>query len=142
MRIYIASRYGRRAEMVEAARQLEALGHEVTGRWIDGEHEAADAKASVWERRQWAEEDLADIDRADLLIAFTETPDGGYSRGGRHAEFGYALGRGKQVWLVGGPEHVFHCLPQVDCFPTWSHCLTYIAVCGRLSVADLEVRRA
>ena len=126
MRIYIASRYGRRAEMVEAARQLEALGHEVTSRWIDGEHEAVDATASDEERRGWALEDVADIDRCQVLLAFTEEPGAaGGGRGGRHIETGYALGCGKLVYLVGPSENVFHCLPQVQRWKTWGECLAW-----------------
>ena len=127
-RIYIAARYGRRAEMVEAARQLEALGHEVVSRWIYGEHEAIDATATVEERRLWALEDVADIDRAQMLVSFTEEPGAaGGGRGGRHVETGYALGCGKLVEVVGPTENVFHTLPQVRRWETWGECLAWFA---------------
>ena len=36
MKVYLAARYGRRLEMLEVAKRLEATGHEVTSRWIRG----------------------------------------------------------------------------------------------------------
>jgi hypothetical protein len=58
-------------------------------------------------------DDLEDIDRSDTLLFFSEDPLVGIPRGGRHVEFGYALGTGKRVCVVGGHENVFHFLPEV-----------------------------
>ncbi len=33
MRFYLMARYGRRAEMLQVASELEAMGHTVTSRW-------------------------------------------------------------------------------------------------------------
>jgi hypothetical protein len=51
------------------------------------------------------------------MISFTYDQDS--SRGGRHVEFGYALGIRKRVILVGPRQHVFHCLPEVEHYPSW-----------------------
>ncbi len=130
MNIYLAASYSRRLEMVEHAAELTALGHVVVSTWIDGHHLTRpniDAEATDAERRQWAEEDLAGIDLCNLLILTTETPDNGYQRGGRMAEFGYALARGKQLWVVGPRENVFCCLHEVEQFADWAECLAFVA---------------
>ncbi len=139
MRIYLAASYSRRREMLLYADQLMALGHAITSSWIDGHHEAnsrhsgqADRLADVAERALWAQEDVIDILSSDTLIGFTEGPDApGRRRGGRHVEFGIALGvylaqRGAMAWrlmIVGPRENVFHCLPCVEWYDTWEACL-------------------
>jgi len=45
------------------------------------------------------------------VITFTETPRSSNSRGGRHVEFGIALGMRKRAVVIGPRENVFHCLP-------------------------------
>ena len=75
MKIYLAARYGRRAEMLVYAEQLRALGHEITSTWIDGHHETRpniDAEATDAERAGWALEDVADEVGAEAVVAFTE----------------------------------------------------------------------
>lgn len=77
--------------------------------------------------KRWAVEDIEDIDAADALIAFTEAPGDtpGRSRGGRHVEFGYAIGKGKPVCIVGIRENVFCHLPQVMHFDTFNQFITW-----------------
>lgn len=114
-RIYLAARYGRRAEMQNIARALEAFGHLVTARWVRGAHEAEGVEQSV----QFALEDLQDVEAADTLVAFTELPGTtGKMRGGRHVEFGYALKAGHRCIVVGPRENVFHHVPGVEVVPT------------------------
>lgn len=119
MRIYLAARYSRRLELCEYREQLRALGHEVTSRWLNGEHRAIDLTASPEERSGFAIEDLEDLYLADMVISFTEPPDNPYSRGGRHVEFGFAIGCDKKLAVVGYQENVFHCLPEVRFCQTW-----------------------
>lgn len=98
MNVYLAARYERRLELVGYAEDLRDLGHVVTSRWLHGN----DALPVPEQVRM----DLEDIDRADAVVSFTESP-GIYSRGGRHVEFGYALAKGKRLILVGPPENIF-----------------------------------
>lgn len=106
LRVYLAARYDRRLEMVERSRDLRALGGIlVTAQWVEGLHEGASDPETLG---RCAAEDLADITTADLLITFTETPDVGFTSGGRHVELGYALGLGIPVLIVGPAENVFH----------------------------------
>ncbi len=63
-------------------------------------------------------EDAADLAAADCVVSFTEAPRSTSSRGGRHVEFGMALGLRKHCVVIGPRENVFHCLPQVAIFRT------------------------
>jgi hypothetical protein len=122
VKLYLASRYTRRAEMLEYAEELEALGHEVVSRWILGEHDSEEATPTDAQQASWAGEDFGDIYLSDALIAFTETPDIGYSRGGRMVELGIALGLHRLVYLVGPAENCFCHLPQVQRYSSWKAC--------------------
>lgn len=127
MKIYLASRYSRFREMQDYRRDLEARGHIVTSRWINGGHQIDDAglsaQAKESERVRFAEEDLADLLAAECVVSFTEPPRSTNSRGGRHVEFGVAVGLGKRTIVVGSRENVFHCLPGVEFHLEWPQAL-------------------
>lgn len=117
MKIYIAGRYSRRDEFRGVAKQLEEMGHEVTSRWLSEDiplqHSMYDLAPEYAERS--ANYDLADIDAATVLLFFAEdvlTP-----RGGRHVEFGYALAKGKFIYVIGPRENIFHYDPMVINIP-------------------------
>ena len=59
MKVYIAAPYEMRREACSTASWLESQGIEVTSRWLAGE---------AGEQSAWAQNDLDDIDRADLYI--------------------------------------------------------------------------
>jgi len=69
MKIYLASNYSTHPEMREHAKTLEALGHKVTSEWINGTHGGDD-------RALYAQIDLRDVDAADAVIFFSESPEG------------------------------------------------------------------
>lgn len=127
MRIYLAARYSRNDEMRGVRDVLQGMGHKVTSRWIDlhpdivgdfSESFTVDTLNSTPELcAPLGQHDLDDIDLADCVISFAE-PNGG-GKGGRHVEFGYALGRGKRMILVGPRENVFHTHYRVDWYPNW-----------------------
>lgn len=132
MKIYLASRYSRRDEMLAYATLLCTFGFRITCRWIQGEHQISDeglsSEAKQEERLRFACEDWEDLMCADLVISFTEAPRGTNSRGGRHVEFGAALAAGKRCIVVGHRENVFHCLPQVEFYPTLTEMLDSMKV--------------
>jgi len=162
MKYYLAARYSRREELLRYAWQLEALGHEVTSRWIRGEHEMpevgdADTTDEAFNKvtdekraeigKQFALEDLDDLMNAECLIAFTEQPGQtkGRGRGGRHVELGFALAllslrvsdeeRGqwmREVVVIGPRENVFCCLDGIDHFEDWD------SFCESLATAPAE----
>jgi hypothetical protein len=124
MKIYLAARYSRNDEMRGVRDVLQAFGHEVTSRWID-QHGGNLLESIVAEKlnaepgdcSKYALIDIADLEAAEVVISFTSAEGGG--KGGRHIEFGLALGLGKRLVVVGPRENVFHTLPQVEWYPDW-----------------------
>ena len=126
MNIYLASRYPRRPELAVYRAELEAAGHTVVSRWIDGDDEPVEHPEGGYTEAagRIARGDLDDLDRADVLISFTEEPKivpylEAAARGGRHVEFGYAVAQGKQLIVIGPWENVFHTLIEVGTFDRW-----------------------
>lgn len=153
MNIYLASRYSRREELCRYRDQLTALGHVVTSRWLDGQHQISDSGVPIGDhgerlvegddgsetpaaaalRSQFAQEDVQDVSDCELLVAFTEPPRTSASRGGRHVELGLALGLGKRVIVVGFRENLFCWLPEVafcETFQEASHLLAQFSPTG------------
>lgn len=131
MKIYLAARYSRIAELNAYKRELEAWGHIVTSRWLNGEHQrhGADAAKAV-ERHNldsypelgalFAQDDIDDLIEADIVIAFSERVGAANTgRGGRHVEIGIALALKKRISLIGHRENVFHCLPEIEQWDDW-----------------------
>lgn len=135
MKIYLASRYGRRAELCGYKKILEELGYVVTSRWLSGDHAIGGSDSppdgdngemsqqAIENRRQFAEEDVEDVLACDLLIAFTEPETSPYSRGGRHVELGIAIGTLADVLIVGHRENIFCWLPYVSFAKTFDEAL-------------------
>lgn len=123
MKIYLAARFERFAEMQGVRDVMRGLGHEVTSRWIDL-HDGKESIDGLEDRLQsnpeefeeYGEHDLEDIRNADTIICFS----GGGGRGGRHVEWGYAYALGKRMILVGPNENVFHTLGCIEHYPNWS----------------------
>lgn len=84
--------------------QLESLGHVITSRWLTQLDENGD---------EWARNDLADVDAADVLLAMNPVDWERGGTGGRHVELGYAIAREKQVVLWGRRSNIFHHLSSV-----------------------------
>jgi hypothetical protein len=139
MRIYLASRYSRRLELCGYRERIVATDHRVNAEWLNGEHQVSDRGAPIGDngeslvegddgstsvkaaslRSKFAQDDFRDVITCDLLIAFTEPPRSGHSRGGRHVELGIALGLRKMVWIVGPRENIFCWLDDVRQFDTF-----------------------
>lgn len=163
MKVYLAARYTRRLELCGYRQQIEEAGGEVTSRWLNGDHQIDDKGVPIGEngaalvedpdgdlsagpseraaalRQHFAQEDVADVLAAHVLVAFTETPRSSASRGGRHVEFGLALGLMEarrnsdalhyfgppmnRVIVVGPRENVFCWLPEVEHYDDWPSAL-------------------
>ena len=80
MKVYLCADYSRREELQEIARQL--IGHAVVSRWVFGGHETpeiaahgiADNQPAPAEGLGWAVEDVADVGRCEVLVAFADGP--------------------------------------------------------------------
>jgi nucleoside 2-deoxyribosyltransferase len=122
MKFYIAARFSRRPECNALSHKLRALGHEITSRWVlpNSDHVAPtglSAQAADRERQRFATEDCQDVYDCDAVVSLMEEPRSN-SRGGRHVEFGYGLGLGKTMYVIGPRETVFHHLGEVIHFDT------------------------
>lgn len=122
MKIYIAARFSKRPEANALAHTLKSFGHTITSRWVkpDSDHVAPTGlsqQAADAERQRFAVEDLEDVIACDCCISLMEEPRNN-SRGGRHVEFGIAVGLKKTLVVIGPRETVFHHLPQVVHYET------------------------
>ena len=108
MKIYVAAKFEERAVLRLIVRSLTDLGHEVTAAWITREE-------LHLPQHMIALEDLRGVDEADLVILDTTYPGGS----GREVEFGYALAKGKKVWMLGPFVNVFHYHQGVQHFNDW-----------------------
>ena len=119
--VYLAARFARQAELREVAEELRQAGAGISSRWLQSPEPLDNAELNPASRgSEMALMDIADLRRSDICIAFTENGQGPGGRGGRHTELGIALGLGMPVIVVGPREHVFHCLPEVEQYPTWA----------------------
>lgn len=118
MIIYLAARYSRFKEMQKVRADLEAIGHIVSSRWINGDHNL-DEHCTSEEKLRLVHEDIEDLCRADCVMSFTEVPRATNSRGGRHVEFGIGLVLDKRLIVIGPRENVFHHYPSVEWYPDY-----------------------
>lgn len=144
--VYLAAAYSRREELCGYRKQLAADGLGVRATWLEGPDQRlingqlldAATEAKIESRRfdtprsmsyasMCAQQDLADIEAADVVVMFT----GGGRGGGRHVEVGYALALGVPVLLVGARENVFHALPEIKQVATWDEAVALLAQQGR-----------
>ncbi len=121
MKFYLATKFENRATLLPVRDRLIELGHEVTSSWLDQELWKSEAIYATLrgegdgtqrsDTREQAQQDLADIDAADVFVVFIDKNNPS-PRGGKHIETGYALGRGKRVWIVGDRVSHFHWLNE------------------------------
>lgn len=146
MKIYIAARFSKRPECNELAHALQAQGHTITSRWVkpDSDHvlpTGLSAQAADKERERFAVEDLEDVQACELLVSLQEEPRNN-SRGGRHVEFGLAIGLDKRVACIGPRETVFHHLPGVEHFEGVEQFLKFTARLAPRAEPDCSLYRA
>lgn len=141
MNIYLAAQYGRREEIKRKSFELIEIGHNVQASWLEGPEQLINGEPLGRQGEALVEDDsnhsaeaialrlelacaaYRDVMNADCLIAFTEPPGAGPSRGGRHVEFGMVLGWNCRVIVVGYRENVFYCLPLVEFYESWDDAL-------------------
>lgn len=117
MRVYIASAFSTIKEVRKQRDELKAIGIDCTSTWAD---ETADPNIQMTDKSltdsfllYTAITDIKDIDRSDAIVLITQEPTKPFVRGGRMHEFGYAMGRGKKLFVCGPRENIFHYLPTV-----------------------------
>ena len=116
LNVYLAASFPRKSEVGELASRLQHHhNYRVVSTWTSQRegYDAYDKRTSDKQRKEIAVRDCRQIEAADVLVELTDEPDKSLSHGGRAAEVGYALAKGKHVIVVGHPEHVFHWHPHV-----------------------------
>ena len=113
-RIALIARLGRRPEMREIAKRLEKLGHKACSSWVWNDSE--DDGLTIAEKLGVAITNADNLESAGVVIAFTERPPmpPGSERGGRHADFGYALAVCKRAIVCGPRENIAYWHPKVE----------------------------
>lgn len=131
------------------ANDLIAIGHHVLSRWVFTDNDKLDAdlrrtnllpsEKAVAARLAW--ENIQQIAEADVFIAFTESNRFAEEQeisevrdGGRHVEFGVAIGVrahapnfGKmRIMFVGPPENLFMHFDWIEQFHAWPEVLMEI----------------
>ena len=126
-RIALIARLGRRPEMREIAKRIDKLvGHVTCSRWVWNDDE--DETLSGRQKQYAALLNSDNLESADTAIAFTERlpmPPGS-ERGGRHADFGYALAVCKRVIICGPRENIAYWHPKVEQVDTVAQLLTLL----------------
>lgn len=148
MKVYLAGRYARQAELCDYREELRAVGIEVTSRWLDGPEqrrlndgyrlglreerlvERLEGDEGVELAGMCAVADVVDVHDCDVMVSFTGGDPGS---GGRHVEWGIAVAWEKELMIVGPREHVFHCTSDVLVFDDWEECRHHLTRWQRLS---------
>lgn len=111
-KFYVAAPFSEQFTAACAAEAVTAhIGWECTARWVYGGETGL-------KRNAIAMIDLADVDKADALIVLSKPHGTLVTGGGRWVEFGYALARGKECYVIGHYENVFCHHPLVRLYPT------------------------
>lgn len=111
-KVYVASLFSEIEESKKRALRLqEALGWEPVSSWVFGGEEGLS-------RTQIAVKDIREVEQCDVLVVFSHPRGEPKPGGGRWVEFGYAMAKGKQVFVVGPYENVFTHSPNVVVYPT------------------------
>jgi len=128
MKIYLAAQYSWRGVVKGYAKQLEALGFEITSTWLNERKEPGTELTELSDRflKEHAKQDLYDIRAADCVILFTVGPTELTKRGGRHVEFGLGYAMYKQMIVCGPKENIFHYLDNVKQFDTFEEVVQYL----------------
>lgn len=114
--IYIAARYSRKKEVDNFAMLVRKAGFDVVSTWhgetaVEQEGNFNDENKDMW--RDLAKQDLKELEEAKTLIFFSESPNIGIPRGGRHVEYGFFLHRRRhnrdlKIYIIGPVENLFN----------------------------------
>lgn len=127
MNFYFAAPFEYKDPLIKLTAFIHTLARPtctVTSTWlfIPSEAEALTGMQAA----NFAMKDLDDLDRADVCILFN--PEGYPQSPGRNIEFGYALAKGKALWIVGRPKGVFQYLPHIKYFKNIEDLMHFFSV--------------
>lgn len=127
--IYLAAQYSQKDDIAVKSAELRAADYVVTSTWTDEPHDAHMSVKDVTpeDLLMYAERDLREIRKADIFVLFTVDPDQPTKRGGRHVEFGYAMGLDVDLCIIGPRENIFHFLKDdVQVFEDWDEFVAWL----------------
>jgi nucleoside 2-deoxyribosyltransferase len=126
--VYLASQYHLKNQTRQCAQDLRTAGIECTSVWLNEPHDPTSRLVSLHEnlKAQYAEQDLSDIQRADVFVVFSVPEDQPILRGGMVFETGYAHGIGKPIIVCGQKQHIFCWLSKIQQVESWSECLALL----------------
>lgn len=112
MNVFLAARFERREELKVLRARIQALGHIVTSKWLD--------RDAVTYGTRLAYDDFYDLDDSSIVV-FDATGDtfGLQQSSEAFIMFGYALGKLRDIWLVGSRPNVYCYRRDVVYFETW-----------------------
>jgi hypothetical protein len=113
--LYLAGAWAERERLRLMRSLLCAAGFRVRSSWLDQRGPSDEPEPANFERasamgewasfyRDCAERDLSDVLGSDAFVLF----EGEVASRGACTEFGFALAKGRPVFVVGGPSQVFH----------------------------------
>ncbi len=111
MNFYLASRTQHKQAIVLIGKLLVALGHEIVSTWHTEDSKIKRAQQTDHYSmddplvNQAVVRALAEIEKTDVLLVYTVGSE--LSAGGLFFEAGYALGKGKQVYVFGPHVNIF-----------------------------------
>lgn len=113
VRVYVSSSWSNRKEALRVAQELMLSGATITSSWLTVESTTGNVNALLLPDRhegcrQRAMQDLRDIDDCDVFVLLNPKRLHLSGHGGRHVETGYAIAKGKPIFILGARENVFH----------------------------------
>ncbi len=115
----VSASYRRIQEARELAAWLIAQGHTVTSRWLAADAQIGKEYVHCDEAMAaFSDMDLEDVEASEALVMLCGDPPDLASRGGRHAELGWALRVGKKCFLLGFRQGVHDWNKRVKCCRT------------------------
>lgn len=115
MHIYIAAKYEHRFILRELRDKLLSNGFHITSRWLDNEGLSInDGHYTLEEKQKFAQMDIDDLLRAQILLYYNPSEEKNSGSGGRAVEFGIALRHGMKIIICGARTNVFHWLYQIN----------------------------
>ncbi|OYW77678.1 MAG: hypothetical protein B7Z37_03045 [Verrucomicrobia bacterium 12-59-8] len=124
VKIYFAGPWEYGPKLKDLRNQIQSIFPiiKITSTWLNIETSVSSNNAM--EAGQYAQQDLDDVLRADMLVLFN--PEGFEQSPGRNIEFGYALALGHALAIVGRRCGVFQYLPQIQHFPHTTYFLQWL----------------
>lgn len=134
MKVYISSSYQMKEQAVICRDVLTTHDIEVVSTWHDG-IEADDP--SGW--ASGADIDLKELKTAHILLALNPITWANKGTGGRHVEFGYALGKAIPILIVGERTNAFHHFPGVTCIRVTENCIAALERIYKLNYGGSKI---